>query len=433
MTEHRLNFKAWQSLAREDPRQISEKFLSRYGELTPESRKALIAAHPERIQLLQKIKAGCAIANAPLAGAPYILQDMFDIEGLPTRCGAPFREPFEALLEDSCLLAQTLGNHGAALLAKSVPSEFGWDIKGHNPSFGDCPHADGLRYVCGGGAGTCAHAVADGWAPIAFGLDTCGGIRIPAAFHGLFGFRMENNNYARDGVFPLVPSLDAVGWVTANIEDLLSSLKVFYRLEDESNSSSPRGYLLKDSLQGVSPESKAGLMQLTRPLDIDDEPAVSKMLAKRFQPGAQAFQTIQNRELYSIHQHWVEEYRSYYDPRLLKRIEAGRTYSPAESEEASITQQNIRASLISFFRDYDYLILPVSPLPSPEKTEWDASLEAGLLQLNAPLSLAFLPALIIPYKCGEGKFNAAQFIVNPRKLQLVPKLLEQVREAYGGN
>lgn len=432
MTERRLNFKAWQSLAREDPRQISEKFLSRYGELTPESRKALIAAHPERGRLLQTIKAACAIENAPLAGVPYILQDMFDIEHLPTRCGAAFAEPFEALLENSCLLAQKLGNDGATLLAKSVPSEFGWDMRGHNPTFGDCPHANGLRYVCGGGAGTCAHAVAGGWAPIAFGLDTCAGIRIPAAFHGLFGFRMENNNYARDGVFPLVPSLDAVGWVTANIDDLLASLKVFYRFGDDANDAAPRGYLFKDSLHGISPESKAGLMELTRPLDIDEEPGVGKMLAKRFQPGARAFQTIQNRELYTIHQYWIEEYRNYYDPHLLKRIEAGRAYSPAESDEASINQQNIRASLISFFRDYDYLILPVSPLPSPEKMEWDAALEEELLQLNAPLSLAFLPALILPYQCGEGKFNAAQIIVNPRKLQVVPKLLAQVREAYAG-
>ncbi|PXA03046.1 hypothetical protein DDZ13_14100 [Coraliomargarita sinensis] len=430
MIEQRLNFKAWQSLAREDHRQIAEKFFSRLEQLTPESRKALIAAHPERAILEQKLKAGCVMEKAPLAGVPYLLQDMFDVQDLPTRCGAPFGEPFEALLDDSCLLAQTLGNHGASLLAKSVPSEFGWDIRGHNQSFGDCPHANGLRYICGGGAGSCAHAVADGWAPIAFGLDTCGGIRIPAAFHGLFGFRMENNNYARDGVFPLVPSLDAVGWVTANLDDLLSSLEIFYRLQSDSVDREPRGYLLKDSLHGISPESTAGLMQLTRPLDIDDEPAVSKMLAKRFQPGARAFQTIQNRELYSIHQHWIEEYGDYYDPHLLKRIEAGRSYSPAESEEASITQQNIRASLISFFRDYDYLIMPVSPLPSPEKPEWDSALEEELLQLNAPLSLAFLPALILPYQCGEEKFNAAQIIVNPRKLYLVPKILEQVREGY---
>ncbi|MFO8026197.1 MAG: amidase [Opitutales bacterium] len=428
MTERRLSFKAWQSRVKADPAQAVDRFLARYQRLTPESRKAFIATQPGREALLQAFKAGGNWEGGPLAGVPYMLQDMFDARDLPTRCGAPFREPFEAPLDHACLLAQTLGRRGAALLAKTVPSEFGWDMRGHNPSFGDCPHADGLRYVCGGGAGTSAYAVADGWAPIAFGLDTCGGIRIPAAFHGLYGFRMENNNYAREGVFPIVPSLDSVGWMTANIDDLLSSFKVFYEPEHRPSDETPRGYLLNGSLQGISRESKAGLMRLIRPLDIDDDPAVSKTLAESFDPAAKAFQTIRNRELYSVHQYWIEEYGKYYDPQLLKQIKAGRTYSPAESDEASVAQQNLRESLVRFFRNYDYLVVPVSPLPSPEKTEWDPILEEELLQLNAPLSLSFLPALILPYTCDEGKSNAAQILVNPRRLQLVPQLLEQVRK-----
>ena len=80
------------------------------------------------------------------------------------------------------------------------------------------------------------------------------------------------------------------------------------------------------------------------------------------------------------------------------------------------------------FKDYDFIVLPVSPLASPHKTEWDTVVEEDLLELNAPLSLSFLPALIIPYPCGEDRFNAAQLIFNPRKLDLVPKVLEQIRQ-----
>lgn len=430
MINHQLNFDAWKSKSKEDPNQVVDAFFNRYEQLTPESRKAFIAAHRARAPMLQRFKAGAVMEDQALAGVPYILQDMFDTEGLPTRCGAAFKEPFEAPLEDSCLLTQKLTTEGAVLLAKSVPSEFGWNVRGQNKTFGDCPHAYGLRYVCGGGAGTCAHAVADGWAPIAFGLDTCGGIRIPAAFHGLFGFRMENNHYAREGAFPIIPSLDSVGWMTSNSDDLISSFEMFYKTKIDTTDSSPRGYILSDPLEMINLESKIGLMQLIRPLDIDDEPAVNKLLADSFKSATKAFQTIQNRELYSVHQYWLEEYRSHYDKQLLKQIEAGRSYSPADSEEASLVQQNLRANLISFFRNYDYLILPISPLASPEKTEWDSALEQDLLELNAPLSLSFLPALILPYQCGEDKYNAAQFIFNPRKLHLVPKLLEQVRESY---
>ncbi|MGB0743368.1 MAG: amidase family protein [Opitutales bacterium] len=426
----RPNFSEWRKLAKNDYRQVVEAFFTRYNKLSVDGKRAFIATHPERGVLLQRIKAACIEEDEALAGVPYFLQDMFDTQGLPTQCGAAFDEPFEAPVENTCLLAQILANQGATYLAKTVPTEFGWDMCGQNRSFGDSPHTSGLSYVSGGGAGTCAYAVADGWVPIAFGLDTCGGIRIPAAFHGLFGFRMENNRYARDGVFPIVPSLDSVGWMTANVEDLLSSFKLFYNYLSHSTDALPRGFLLGDTTQNANALTKAGLMKLIRSLDVDEDPARNKLITPIFQQATKAFQVIQNREMYSVHRYWIEEYGSRYDPRLLKQIKAGRTYSPAESEEASHVQQNLRAILISFFREYDYLVLPVSPVPTPEKTEWDTGLEEEILNLNAPLSLSFLPALILPFPCGEGVFNAAQIIVNPKKMQIVPKLLEQLRDNY---
>ncbi len=228
MPETENHFAYWRSLSQSDPAQLVEHFIARKDQLPPESLRAFIASSPDGDDLLQTIKAGYAKEDAPLAGIPYILQDLFDVEGLPTRCGAPFQDPFDAPLEDGSLLYHKLKSLGASLLAKSVPSEFGLDPRGRNPSFGDCPHADGLRYICGGGAGTCAYAVKSGWAPLAFGLDSSAGIRIPAAFHGLYGFRMSNNAYAREGVFPIIPSLESVGWLTAQAEDLRTTIEAFY-------------------------------------------------------------------------------------------------------------------------------------------------------------------------------------------------------------
>jgi Asp-tRNA(Asn)/Glu-tRNA(Gln) amidotransferase A subunit family amidase len=199
MTAAENSFEHWRALARCEPERLADLFLAKLERLPPESRRAFIATSPVRDTLLQNIKTASADENLPLSGVPYLLQDLFDVEGLATRCGAPFQELFEAPLEDGSLLYHKLKSLGAALLGKTVPGEFGISLRGHNKSFGDCPHAEGLRYVCGGGAGTCAYAVKAGWGPLAFGLDSSAGIRIPAAFHGLFGFRMGNNDYARNG------------------------------------------------------------------------------------------------------------------------------------------------------------------------------------------------------------------------------------------
>jgi len=431
MTEAINSFTEWRRLAQEDPERMADNFLGKCELLPPESLRALMAATPDRDTLILNIKAACAHDDGLLAGVPYLIQDLFDVDDLPTRCGAPFQDPFEATLEDGSLLYHKLKSLGGALLAKTVPSEFGIDPRGRNKSFGDCPHADGLRYVCGGGAGSCAHAVSAGWAPLAFGLDSSAGIRIPAAFHGLFGFRMGNNAYAREGVFPIVPSLESVGWMTAQIEDLQSTIEAFYLTPLLAEKVKPRGYLLDDPSISLDSDLKAGMMNLVRQLDTDDNPEPNKSLCIAFKESSEAFATIESRELYSIHQYWIEEYRPRYAEDLLRRIEAGQICTAKKADRAAAIQQNIREEMVDFFRKYDYLIIPISPKPTPDKADWSGQLENDLLRLNASVSLTFLPALILPFPCDEGRHSAVQLILNPRKVHQTAEILDQVRGFYG--
>lgn len=430
MSATRLNFEQWKQLSLEAPERVVDEFLAKLDRIAPESYRSIIASHPDRERILSSLKAGCAREEAPLSGVPYILQDLFDVSGLPTLCGAPFTDPFVAPLEDSSLLYQKLNTLGGCFFAKSVPAEFGVDLRGCNPSYGDCPHADGLRYICGGGAGASIRAVAEGWAPLAFGLDTCGGIRIPAAFHGLFGFRMGINDFARDGVFPIVPSIESVGWVTGFIEDLLASFKAFHRLPLAMEPSRPRGYLLNDLAGPVDPSIKAGVMELIRELNINEDPPIRRRLLDAFARSGQALSVTESRELYSIHKYWIEEYADQYAPTLLQKIKYGRECTTTDAEKAVLIQQWIRACFTEFFVDHDYLVMPISPFPTPEKTIWSADLERDLEQLCAPASLAFLPALILPVSCAEGLHGAVQIIIHPRKLHIVPEILAQVTGYY---
>lgn len=425
------SFSEWRKLAHEDPEGLVDHFLTRSAALPPESRRALIASAPDRESLLQNIKSACSEKEAPLAGVPYVLQDLFDVEELTTRCGAPFQDPFETPLEDGCLLYHQLKSLGAALLAKTVPSEFGVDPRGRNQSFGDCPHSDGLRYVCGGGAGACAHAVGTSWVPLAFGLDSAAGIRIPAAFHGLFGFRMANNDYAREGVFPIIPSLESVGCITAQLEDLQSTIEAFFPCPKLNEKVNPHGYLLNDPSIRLHPDLKQGMMNLVRHLDVNDSLATSKSLCTAFKESSEALITIESRELYAIHQYWIEEYRTRYPDKLLRRIEAGQICTAEKADSAAGIQQQVREAMIDFFQHYDYLILPISSQATPDKTAWSGQLKNDLLRLNAPTSLAFLPALILPFPCDEGRHSAIQLILNPKKLHQTTEILEQVRGFYG--
>lgn len=415
----------------EQPERLADIFRNRFDLLSPVNQRSLVACYPHRDDLIERIHLVQSKPGQPLAGVPYMLQDLFDVCDLPTRCGAPFQAPFDHELEVSCRLQQALVEMGAILIAKLVPSEFGIDARGRNPSFGDCPHANSSDWVCGGGAGSCAHAVKKAWVPLAFGLDGAGGVRIPAAFHGLFGFRMNDRALTHAGVVPSLPSLESVGCMTHTLDDLSRTFAVFYpHSQINAAGIAPRGFLLREPGIPISADVKAGLMDIAHCLELETQSELNSALCRGFEHAQDTLERIQNRELYSIHKYWFEEYKDDYDAKLGSRLEAGRNCTGKQADRAAVIQQSIRACFTEFFESFDFLVSPISPQPTPNKTDWSEHLERDLLHLNAPASLGLLPSLILPFPCRDGRYSAAQVILHPNKLELVPQILEKMRRFY---
>jgi aspartyl-tRNA(Asn)/glutamyl-tRNA(Gln) amidotransferase subunit A len=425
-----LNFEQWRARMQESPECGLDDILTRLQTLSKIEKQAWFAATPSKQAILDAHRDIVYDETSPLLRVPYVLQDMFDVEGMPTGCGASIKALADTSLEENSQLYQTLQRHGAYLVSKARPAEFGIDPQGRNEAYGDCPHHDGKQFVCGGGAGSVARTVKEGLVPLGFGLDTAGGIRIPAAFHGLFGFRMSNNLYASQGVFPMVPSIESVGWFNHNIADLTATFQAFHQVSPFHTTDAPLGYYISDLSENVSSEIKSGLMRLTRELAIDDNPVVGTNLIPLLKQAKAAYQTLEARELYSIHQYLIEEHSDEYDKALLARIQKGIDCTHSDAEAAEEIQAKVRQAFTEFFDKYDYLVLAISPVANPEKSDWSDWLESNILQLMAPASLAFLPALILPFSCSGGRHSAAQIIINPRKLQVIPELLAQLTGYY---
>lgn len=109
---------------------------------------------------------------------------------------------------------------GAVVIGRTNLHEFAFGFSSENPWFGPVRNPWDPSLSAGGSSGGSAAAVAAGIVPVALGTDTGGSVRVPAAVCGIIGLKTTHGLIPLDGVFPLVPSFDTVGPLTASLDDL---------------------------------------------------------------------------------------------------------------------------------------------------------------------------------------------------------------------
>jgi Asp-tRNA(Asn)/Glu-tRNA(Gln) amidotransferase A subunit family amidase len=78
--------------------------------------------------------------------------------------------------------------------------------------------------VPGGSSSGSAVAVAGGEADLAYGSDTGGSIRVPAAFCGIAGLKTTHGWISLAGVWPLAPSMDTIGPMARDVAGVAAGL-----------------------------------------------------------------------------------------------------------------------------------------------------------------------------------------------------------------
>ena len=126
-------------------------------------------------------------ADAPFAGAPFLVKDLAALNGAPLTFGSRLFRDFKAPRTEPII--QGMLDAGMVALGKSNTPEFGLigttEPLLHGPT---CNPWD-EKMSAGGSSGGAAAAVAAGMVPIAHATDGGGSIRIPASACGLFGLK----------------------------------------------------------------------------------------------------------------------------------------------------------------------------------------------------------------------------------------------------
>ena len=286
-------------------------------------------------------------AAGPLAGLAFAAKDNFDVAGHVTGAGNPDWARSHAPAPRTAAAVSLLLAAGANLAGKTQMDELAYGVVGENAHHGTPINPAAPDRVPGGSSSGSAVAVAGGLVDFALGSDSACSVRLPAAVCGIFGLRPTHGRVPVDGLVPLSPSLDTVGWFARDPEVLRRVGRV---LLTATVASPPPGTLLVagDAFALASPAVARALEPAIAAVR-EQVPAVESMrlVAAGVEIGLDQFWfrvwSVQVREVWTIHGDWIMRARP--ESRVLTRdnLTVGAASTPAEEAAARGVWQELVA------------------------------------------------------------------------------------------
>lgn len=303
--------------------------------------------------------------DGPLAGATFAAKDAFDIAGFPTGFGNPDWRRTHAVPAESASAVRRLLDAGATLIGKTHTDELTYSLNGENAHYGTPVNPAAPGRIPGGSSSGSAAAVAGGLADFALGTDTGGSVRLPASHCGIYGFRPTHGRVANDGVLPLAPSFDTVGWF-ARDTDLLYRIGRQLLGGDAPPGWRPRLLLAHDAFDLAEAAARPALVSAARRLS----ESLGEMTGCSIYEGEtnawlNAFLQLQGSEVWQCHGDWIREVQPKLGPGIRERFEWAASLDPADSAAADDLRRSVRHRLREVLGENSLLCLPTCPDTAP--------------------------------------------------------------------
>ncbi len=379
-----LTIEDWMALAVANP-QAWQKTLN--------ERLRRCARSTRRRVLCDLIEAPQPLLSGPLAGTPYVLKDLFDWRGRPTRCGSILPPFGQHCAESDAEIVSYFNQFGASCCGKTQLNEFAYGLSGENPHYGNCLNPLDTSRLSGGSSSGSAWMVARGIVPLAIGTDTGGSIRVPAAWCGIYGIRWQPGQWLR-GCYPLAAEFDTAGWFIRTASDMAHTLRCGTGEKEQTADDLLLNGLACIPFGSVDAALRKPLTKVFTQLGLTTNNRLLQLPS--LQQAAEAFTVLQSQQAYEQHQYLLEQYGDQYDPQVRERLMRGRDWTRQQVRQARAVQAECQVWLEDYFSKHNVLCLPACPQSAPLVNASSPDLRNKTLDLTALASLTGKPVLTIP-------------------------------------
>lgn len=335
------------------------------------------------------------------------VKDFIDVKGQVTTAGSEYvaKHSRPAASDAACLAGARSQN--VLLVGKTNAAEFGVTASGVNDYFGTprSPLNPQDKLIPGGSSSGSAVAVASGMADVAFGTDTGGSVRIPAANCGVYGLKTTFGLVSLKGVFPMSPKhLDTVGPLAKDLPRLVQGMNLlqpgFDKKYQAAVASSPSRRQIKIGrlyVPGTDPAIEKAVDKELRASGFTII-RLDKEFRKKWERAQKDGKTVALADAWASDQQYMDKKGVSLTTKgalLLGKIEYNTTY-PAALKRRVEWQHTLRQT----FREVDFIALPTMRKTPPRIPETGSSplFETVVFdqQNTVAMNLSGNPALAVP-------------------------------------
>jgi amidase len=339
----------------------------------------------------------------PLAGSTFGVKDLIDIAGHVTGAGHPRWLETHAPAAQTAPCVRMLLDAGATMIGKTISDELAYSLQGENSHYGTPKNTNAPGRVPGGSSSGSAAAVAAGLCDFALGTDTGGSIRIPASYCGIFGIRTTHGLLSTEGVVPLMPSHDTIGWFARDADLFATIGEVLLPIEPHVGRPERLTRLLAatDAFAIADTETMNAIASVIAHVrevfDAHEEIAIAE--PEGLEEWRSIFRTMSAAETWTIHGDWIEAEKPKFAAPIAERFAFAKTVSAPLAEAARQAREAVRARVGRVLKSDGVLCLPTAPGPAPRLDADAESVEAfrqRAQRLTCIAGLADLPQVSMP-------------------------------------